>query len=335
MGNTTRKIIEEEIENYSKLISLENKKKILVKENNAVLDSLLKVDEYNCNNQIIEENWNWFKQTLIKVVDIPIFQHNSKTINSQLYAVKHYTNINFMIAESVEDEIKFELKKYFITLKVDDINEFINSFFELPFEFTSLVVRYVANVLIPEKKKLLVPSIKDAKENLEIINKKRDEIIQSINNISKGIDTNLSIVDVMLLLDIKAFFQDNPLNVGVLEFLARTIKYSGEKLFSTFGKAKIQLMLQQILTLPCYQKHLNEIAKNKANAYFTSKGMQNKEKEMSFDDLVTKYFNPEEYIPKPKQPEIQPIEEPQSEEKIEDKGELNAEQPSEEELMQQ
>lgn len=336
MDKTTKHIIEEEIENFTNNLT-KSQEKVVFLENNTILDSLMKVNEYDSNNQIIDENWNWFKQTLIKATSIPIFQHNCKVINSQLFAVKQFTKINFMIAESAEEEIKFELKKYFINLKVTDINEFVNSFFDLPFEFTSLVVRYVANVLVPEKKQVLVPKLKEAEENFKIILKKREDVIKTINNISKGLETNLPVADIMLLLDTKAFFEDNPLNIGVLEYLARTIKHAGEKLNATFGREKVQLMLQQILVLPSYQKHITEIAKDKNNAFFTNKGTQNTNKQITFDDLVTKQYNPEDYIPKPSkiepEPEAKPKETEPSEEASE--GELNAEQPSEEELMKQ
>lgn len=335
MADTAKQILEEEVEKLSQKISSGNFKKVIEEDLN-IIDSLTKENLYNPDNQMIKENWNWFKDTLIKAVELPTFQHNCKSINSKLYAVKYFTKINFMIAESVEDEVKFELKKYFGELTTDDINQFVNDFFKLPFEFTSLVVRYLSNVLIPEKKKLLVPNIKDANIALKQITSKKDTFIKNINSISKGQGNNMSFIDVELLLDVRAFYEYSPLNVGTLEFLIRTLESAKEKLNELFTKEKVGFFLQQILTLPSYQKHLSTLQRKQEAPFFNRNGMQNDTREVTYDDCVMKYYDPENFLPRPKVAPPLPVTEPETPEGGEgDSGDMSAIQPTEEELMKQ
>lgn len=332
--STARQIIEEESEKLIERLTTKGIKKVL-KEDNIIIDSLTKETNYNSNNQIVEDNWKWFKDTLLKASMSSIFQHNSKAVNSKLYAVKYFTKINFMLAESIEDEIKFELKDYFGKLTTDDVNEFINSFFNLPFEFTSLVIRYLTNLLAKDKKDLLAPSLKDANLSLEKIIKKKEDFVKNVNNISLGRSQNFSIIDMQLLLDVRAFYDYNPVNVGTCEFIIRMLKCSKDQLKEKFGIEKTSLFLQQILTLPSYQKHLSELSRETINSYFDNKGMQRKGRNPSYYDCVMEIYDPKHYIPKKEAQTKKKTNTLSSKKDSNENNKVSALQPSEEELMKQ
>ena len=345
MSKTAKHIIDEEIDGFVKGLSLHDLKVLteseVLTEDEQVLKSLVKtMSTYDENNQITRENWEWFKDSLVKCSDHKLFQHKCKQVNSKLYSVKFFTKINFLIAESVEDEIKLELKRYFLSLTTDDIEEFIELLFRLPFEFIGLVVRYVANILCPDKKALLTPSTKEAdvevKKNLE----KKNLIIQNINKVSKGEANTISIVDVKELLDVKAFYVYNPLNVGTLEFLVRMLGSTTKaKIKDMIGGKDMRHILEQILTLPSYTQHLRKIKLGEEQPFFNEDGSQNSSRDITFDDYVLQYFSPEDYIPKVKDYEKEEqIEEPKGEEQPQPEAspnEVNALQPGSQELMNQ
>lgn len=335
--STAKQIFEEELNKFADSLDANQAKKVLM-EDNTILNSLLKAEEsvYDHNNQITESNWEWFKDTLIKCSDSSIFQYNCKSINLKLYAVKYFTNVNFMIAESVEDEVKVELKKYFGSINTDNAEDFIKSFFELPFEFTSLVVRYLANILLPEKKNLLTPTVQEADSSLKGILSKKNSFIENINDVSMGRSSTLSIVDASLLLDVKAFYNNNALNVGALEFLVRLFRGAKSKLGDIFSKEKIKFMLVQILSLPSYQTHIRKIQQQEEQPFFTKDGSQNLNRDVTYDDYVTQYFNPEEYVPKPTEAKETPDEGSMKQQsKTPPTEEAGVKQPSQEELLKQ
>ena len=343
MSKDTKKIIEEEVDRIVNDIPSKELKSVLygvIKEDEQVLKSLMKsTGVYDNDNQITEENWKWFQDMLKQCCQVPRFQLKSKESNAKLYAVKYFTKVKFMIAESVEDEIKLDLKNYFQPLSCDDVNEFIETLFKLPFEFYSLVIRYVVGVLCPDAKDKLTPSLKEAEAQLKLLMKKKNQFIKNINDVSIGQGLNLSIADTMVLLDVKAFFDYNGLNVGCLEFLVRMLGSDTKtKLKEMFGNKEIDKMLQQILTLPSYLKHLQKVKIAEEQPYFNKDGGQNANREVTFNDLVVQYFNPEDYIPKPKsneepaQSEVTPEEQPQEQKPG---NEVSAEQPSENALMSQ
>ena len=117
MSKEAKKIINEQIDNFvDKLLAKEAREVLieLLKENNPILDSLTKSDSlYNLENQITVENWDWFKQVLQKATQHQRFQYKAQEINAKLYCVKYFSKIKFIIGDTVEDEIKIDLKRYF------------------------------------------------------------------------------------------------------------------------------------------------------------------------------------------------------------------------------
>ena len=223
MAKSRKEIIDEQVDSYVNNLS-KTKLISLVKEN-KILDSLEKSYEsmFNVNNEIIPENWNYFVESLMKVSSNEDFQEKCKEINCQLYCVKQYTKLKFAIAENAEHTLKFELKKYYNNLVTSNGEDFIEAFFNLPFEFVSLVVRYLGNVLVKERKKELTPTLKQAQEYFDAAQKKKNLFITEINKLSQGQSNTFSVLDAQILLDIKAFYEYNPISNGVLEFIARLI----------------------------------------------------------------------------------------------------------------
>ena len=330
-----KNILIEEIDNFvddipaDKLISTLK----MFKEDRKIINSLQGfTNEYDQNNQIVEENWKWFKETLKYIAENnPRFQFKCKEVNNKLYAVKYFTKLKFVISETVEEELKFELKKYFRQITFEDIDQFIDAFFKLPFEFVGLTVRYVSNVLALELKPKLTTNYKDANVFLKNLLKRKNDFIVNINKISLGQSDNISIAEACLLLDTKVFYDYNALNNGALEYLLKLFNSNAkEKLIDQFGADKIKFLKDQILAHPSYLQFLKEVKEGQEQPFFTKDGFQNSERETTFDDFVKKYFNPEEFIPKPEQSTTQqptPVVPTQNA-----PGAPQAEQPSEDEL---
>ena len=196
-----RIILNEEIDNMVNNLPKEQLMpvlKTLLVEEDIIIKSLRGyVDDPNSENQIPIENWNWFRDTLkVLAKESPRFQFKCKEVNCKLYAVKSYTKMQFSISGSAENELKFELKKYFKDIVYEETDKFIDAFFNLPFEFVSLTVRYVTNVLAKENKNQLTTTLKEANTFLKATLKKKNDFITNINKISLGQSDNISIDDL-------------------------------------------------------------------------------------------------------------------------------------------
>lgn len=334
MDKKIEDIVNKAAEEFIEKLSLKEALSIIEENSNGIISSLERTYEtdYNIDNQITPENWKYFIDSLGKVINNEEFQAKCKEINCKLYCVKFFTNLKFAIAENAEASLKFELKQYFPQIVSEDGNEFIRAFFSLPFEFVSLVIRYLANVVYKDKKNLLTPQLKDAQEYFNEMTKRKNNFITEVNKISQGESAIFSIYDAQELLDVKAFFEYNATNVGTLEYIMRilTNKNTKQKLEDEFGKFKVRFMKEQILEHPSYIKFLQEIKDDLEQPYFTETGSQNKERDTTFNEFVMQYFHPEDYIPevpeeKPKEPQA-PVAEKEPEQP------LAVEQPSPEEL---
>ena len=304
-----RIILNEEIDNMVNNLPKEQLMpvlKTLLVEEDIIIKSLRGyVDDPNSENQIPIENWNWFRDTLkVLAKESPRFQFKCKEVNCKLYAVKSYTKMQFSISGSAENELKFELKKYFKDIVYEETDKFIDAFFNLPFEFVSLTVRYVTNVLAKENKNQLTTTLKEANTFLKATLKKKNDFITNINKISLGQSDNISIDDLSLLLDIKAFYDYNALNNAVLEFALKMLNSNAkEKLKEIYGSFKVDYIKAQILAHPSYLKFLKNVKDGVEEPYFDKQGFQS-QRSPSFDDLVKKYFALSEFIPGEKKPKI-------------------------------
>lgn len=297
---TFEDIFNEEIDKFIKEIPAEGLVKFL-SENSAITGSLSRAYnlDYDHDNEIPEELWKFFTDSLGKLITTDEFKVQSKEVNCKLYAVKQFSKVKLAIADTVEQALRFELKKYFAQLSTENGDEFMEVFFDLPFEFVSLVIRYLANVKYKDKKAELTPLLKTAETYFHELIKTKNHFILDINDISQGKGNVISIKDMQDLLDTKAFYEYNPLNVGALEFIIRTLvnPKAKKKLESEFGKDKIEYMRQQALLHPSYIKFLEGVRDNVEKPYFTTAGSQNKERDNTYDELVMQYYFPDEYIP--------------------------------------
>lgn len=328
---------DKDIENFLKE---KNVKELLsfLTENQTVIRSLEHAYhfDYNEENMIPIEHWNFFINALSKLIHVEDFQSQCKEVNCKLYALKQFSKVKLSIASSAEETLKFELKKYFPSLYTENGQEFSDAFFSLPFEFVALVVRYLANIKFPKEKKSLTPLLKTAEAYFHELVKMKNRFLLNINDISQGKGETINIVELQTLLDTRAFYEYNPLNVAALEFIMRILvnKVSKQKLEDEFGKVKVDLLRQQVLSQPSYIQFLNEIRDNQTQSYFTKQGLQNKNRDNTYDELCMQYFFPEKYIPdnsneneqtQGKEVEPKPVETPAET--------PQAEQPSQEELL--
>lgn len=347
MKKSIKKVIDETVNEVADKLSLQEAI-IILKEDNKILDSLKKSYDsyYNVNNEITPENWRYFIDTLGIVMKSEEFRKNCKDINCKLYCVKFFTNLKFAIAENAESTLKFELKKYFPQLVSENAEQFIETFFSLPFEFVSLVVRYLANVAYKDKKNDLTPQLKEAQDYFDNMQKRKNTFVTEVNKISLGQSNVFSIYEAQTLLDVKAFYEYNPINIGTLEFLMRllTNKKSKQALEDEFGRFKVEHMKDQVLNHASYIKYLQDIKEDKDIPFFTTEGTQNKERDTTFDEYIMQYFFPEQYIPTPKEEPVEEPKEPTNEpadnteagkeggEEKEKEEPIKTEQPSAEEL---
>jgi hypothetical protein len=153
-------------------------------------------------------------------------------------------------------------------------------------------------VLAKEKKNELTTTTVDAENFLKTVLKKKNNFITNVNKISLGQANNISIGDLSLLLDVKAFYDYNALNNGVLEFALKMLNSNiKQRLKDTYGSSKIDFIKAQILSHASYLKFLKNVKDGIEQPFFDIKGFPNSERTPSFDDLVKKYFTPKEYIP--------------------------------------
>jgi len=332
-----KNISDKDIENFLEGKGTKELLKFLT-ENQTVIRSLEHAYhfDYNEENMIPIEHWNFFINALSKLIQVEEFQSSCKEVNCKLYALKQFSKVKLSIASSAEETLKFELKKYFPLLYTENGEEFSNTFFSLPFEFTALVVRYLANVKFPKEKKNLTPLLKTAEAYFHELIKVKNRFLLNINDVSQGRGETINIVELQALLDTRAFYEYNPLNVAALEFIMRILvnKGSKQKLEDEFGKPKVELLRQQVLSQPSYIQYLGEIRDNQTQTYFTKQGLQNKNRDNTFNELCMQYFFPEKYIPDNSNENNQeqgskPVEQPVATEP----ETPTAEQPSQEELL--
>jgi hypothetical protein len=124
------------------------------------------------------------------------------------------------------------------------------------------------------------------KDNKELIKYIFSSFIKNINDVSTGKSSILSIANTELLLDVKAFYSYNALNVGTLEFLIRLFKEADKKLGDMFSKEKVKFMMQQIMFLPSYQAHIRKLQTQEEAPYFNKDGSQNMNRDITYDDCV-------------------------------------------------
>lgn len=300
---TGKKIIEEELNKFVDELPANKLSETLIglSESVKVLDLLNQATEsfYDTDNQITPENWEYFVNSLTALTDDEDFQKQCKVINCKLYCVKYFAKISLSTVDFAEDTIKFELKKYFKLLVTNDADKFINVFFDLPFEFVALVIRWLANVLCKDKKNLLTPQLKTAEAYFEQTQNLKNKFIKNINALSLGTDNNFSLEDLSLLLDTKAFYEYSALNAGTIEFVIRLFEKRKQALEDELGSSKYNKLKIQALLLPSYVKFLNDIDKETDVPFFGSNGLQNQDRDKTFNDFIIEVFTPQEFIPQP------------------------------------
>lgn len=303
-------IILQEIELFTNGLNKEELINIL-QESSSLMSSLEKLDKenYDLNNQTSRENWGYFLSSLKQVVKIEEFTDNALVVNAKLFAVKKFTQLEFQLPQDIENVLKFELKKYFHLLVTDDPQEFIKELFQLPFEFVSLVIRYVTKIFDPKVLEEITPSEAIALDFYEYCIKTKEKFIKNTNDVSLGITNNFSLNDARLLLDVKAFYSYNALSVGTLEYLIRLTsdQNAQENLYGHFGKDTIDYMREQAIQHPSYIQYLKKIKSEEILPFFKSDGTQNEDRDKTFDDFVKQVFDPQNVVPKKEPVATEPV----------------------------
>ena len=260
-----------------------------------------KMNYYQEESQLTEDSWQRLLDLFKQSKSSETFHQVCKDINLKLYCVKQFSNVKFVLTPDIEDILKFETKKYYTQLiTAATAEELADTFKTLPFEFTSLMVRYLANIILKDTNKHLLPTEQEAKSYYEKVLKLKNEFIKNVNECSLGKQQTFSIVDAQLLLDCKAFFDYTPTNVGALEYMLRMFlsPKTRKKLNSMFGERRIAFMLEQALLHPSYIQFLKEIKEDTEQPYFGTDGTQNTQREQTYDDIINSVYSPEEFIPK-------------------------------------
>lgn len=304
MSKNINEIIEQEVKVFTEGLNKEELLRLIptLNENISLINALEKLDkeEYNKDDQTSTENWNFFIGALKKVSKLEQFQGPALVVNAKLYTLKKFTKLEFKLPKDIEGVLKFELKKYFHNLVTNDADEFIQEFYKLPFEFVSLVIRYITKTLDPKLTEVITPSEETAEAFYSFCLKTKQKCLKNINDVSLGITTNFDMADVRLMLDTKAFYSYNALNVGALEYIIRLLNdsTSQENLHEHFGESIVDYLRAQALQHPSYIQYLKKIKAQEIEPFFKSDGTQNDERPKSFDDFIKELFEPENVIPK-------------------------------------
>lgn len=310
MKKNINEVMLQEIEMFTNGLNKEELIGIL-QESNTLINTLVKLDKenYDVNNQTTLENWKYFLGSLQQVTKSDAFIEKALVINAKLYVVKKFTQLEFQLPEDIENVLKFELKKYFHLLVTNDPEEFITELFNLPFEFVSMVIRYASKIFDPKLLDKITPSEELAIEFYEYCLSVKEKFIKNTNDVSLGITNNFNLNDARLLLDTKAFYSYNALNVGCLEYLIRLAndQNAKENLYDHFGQDTIDYMKEQAIQHPSYIQYLKKIKSEDLLPFFKNDGTQNEDREKTFDDFVKQIFEPQNVIPKKEEPIAEPV----------------------------
>ena len=274
----------------------------LLKENDSskkILDNLISsFVKVNSDDQIIEENWDWFVETLNQVKDTKEFKQFCRKINIRLYVLSHFTKIKFKENKYIEDELKFQLKKYFNSVRADTKSKFVENLYDLPFEFSSLLVRFFVNTLETDDEKKTYKGIKSIADTYlkELLSLKND-FVKQINDISLGLYSNVSYEKIKELLELRAFYNYNALNAGALEFIVRFINSRESELKEKYGQGAPNYLKGMVFSFPCYVFHIKRVKEGKDLLFFLDNGTQNEKKKVTFDNYVKQVLEPKNYIP--------------------------------------
>jgi hypothetical protein len=255
--------------------------------------------KFNNDDQIIEENWNWFYNTLEQIKEEKEFIAFCRAINTKLYVFKHFTKIKFGEVEHIANELKFQLKKHFNLLRTTTKTKFVSNLYLLPFEFSCLLVRFFMFKILEsdDERQKFKASKALAEYYLKDVFVRKNKFIKQINDISLGLHSNISFAEIKELLELRVFYNYNVLNAGALEFILRFINKEEESIKKKYGEHTPLILREFIFTLPAYVFHIKKIKEGQDIPFFSDEGTQNEKKRKTFDDYVKQVLDKENYIP--------------------------------------
>jgi len=167
--------------------------------------------------------------------------------------------------------------------------------YSLPFDIVSSIVRYVAEILIPERKSLLIPTIIEAKKYVRATEKIKQDFIKRLRKIVHGEHNILSVSVAQQLVNMRAFSEDKAVHNGVLEYLMRMLndRKTHTRLVEKFGKEMPRDLKKQIFQHSNYVNYLRNIKDGTVKPFFTKDGLENDHRTPTFSEAVDEYFYPE------------------------------------------
>lgn len=289
-------ILKEEINNHLKSLDNKNSKKFKKVMNELFL---LKADkladnigsvEKDGNNEIASENWEWLLDQLATSIahDEESWNEYFGKIKLAILTNKYFTKRDPVKQENLESYLKINIKPYFTALQnYVDISDFKNKVYKLPSDIAFCLVRYCFYVNEDLSVKIKV-SKEDLRKNILKLKDLRLKVAENISSISKGYKNILDFDEIISLYDNGLFLEDNFINRGITEFLAKLISNENAKgkLLDITSNAVLKNIHKNIQTFPAYMNHTNDIKVEVDTNYFSSKGEQIGKKFENYLDLT-------------------------------------------------
>ena len=204
------------------------------------------------------------------------WEKDLRQLKLKILCNKYFTKRELLSLDSLETDIRKEVKKYYSSLEsYVSLKNFKERFFSLPYDLLTSFCRYIfyfseeLNKKIGIDKKELQTKIKELKEE-------RKSVIQKIAFISNNNPSILDLTNIKELLEFGVFYEDNFLNRGLNEYLHKILSHnvSRENIKETFGNTFYRDMLELVEKNNAFISHLKSIKNDTGQDFFDKSGGQ-------------------------------------------------------------
>lgn len=284
MNKTYNRIIEEEIDRCVKTLNLSSKKdvkkvlnELFTLSTNKLMDNIGSV-EANEKNQIAQENWDQFIQNLTNSIqeENDLWLHSIKEIKLKIITYKYFTRNDLQNVDTLEGFLRMEIKPFFTALQnFIDFTDFRHKVLTLPTNILYNLVRYIFNIS-PELNDVIIIKNSDLKENITRLIDLRMNILNHINEISKGYKNLLNFKELKELYDCGVMFEDNFLNRACSEFVIKMTNHNGAatKLMDQFPGAVLKDLKHIAENTSACISHISSVKMEETTEFFTANGEQ-------------------------------------------------------------
>ena len=201
---------------------------------------------------------------------------NLKQVKEKILLFKYFTKQDMIDLESLEKNLRIDIKKYFSALQTyKTMDDFCEKFFNISGDVLFNFTRFILNKS-EELNRHTLFSKDDLFERVDELKKERKKIIDKISFISNKNPTFLELKKIKELFEVGLFYENNYLNKAVCEFLYKLLSASSleEKLNEYYTSFFINDFLKLIEKTNSYISHNTELRDGSGSEFFTDKGLQ-------------------------------------------------------------